>query len=289
MAAVLLALAGGPRPTPTPEEQRLFEKGAHALQAGDAAAAETAWQQGYAVAHDPAFLVPIGEAQEKAGTPTRALESYRRYLREAPDAADRADIERRIAHLAPTAADNSAAGPVEPVGELGAPPAPNAAAPPPGAVAPAPGASAPPAPVGNARSDAEAPPAGAEREVSAWTPYNITAYAAAGTALMLLGTAGFFAAQAGSDADDLNRLTTYRDPAGRAIPYSSVAARYEAKVADGERHDRYAKIALGAAAGAAAVSAVFFILDAKHTHEPAIALVPGVGGTVATAGWSWRF
>jgi hypothetical protein len=280
LAAVLLALAGSPRPAPTPEEQRLFEQGTRALQAGDAAAAEAAWQQGYALGHDPAFLVPIAEAQEKGGAPARALESYRRYLREAPDASDRADVERRIARLSPTPAPAAAPPPVEPVGELGAgqPPGPTVPTP-----APAP-ASAPSAP----SADAEAP-RGPELEVSAWTPYNITAYAAAGAALMLLGTAGFFAAEAGSDADDINRLTSYRDSSGTAIRYSSVAKSYEDKVADGERHDRYAKVALVAAAGAAALSTVFFILDAKRTHEPTIAVVPGPGGTVATAGWSWRF
>src|SRR5262245_28997095 len=144
LVAVLLALAGGARPAPTPEEQRLYEQGARALQAGDGQAAEAAWQQGYALGHDPAFLVPIGEAQEKAGAPARALESYRRYLREAPDAADRADIEQRIARLAPTSTA-AVAKPeqVEPVGELGATTPPGAGGPPP---APTPAATAPAAP-----------------------------------------------------------------------------------------------------------------------------------------------
>ena len=89
--------------------------------------------------------------------------------------------------------------------------------------------------------------------------------------------------------DDIDRLTTYRDPSGKVIPYSTVAKRYEEKVADGERHDRYAKVALVAAAGAAVVSTIFFILDAKHSHEPTLAVSQGPAGTVATAGWSWRF
>ncbi len=280
LAAVLLALAGTPHPAPTAEEQRLYDQGARALQAGDARAAEAAWQQGYALGHDPAFLIPIAEAQEKAGAPAQALESYRRYLREAPDAADRPDIERRIARLAPAAPGLSAPPPVEPVGELGA------AAPPPASVA-APAAPGPSAP--SLRVDEESPAGAAPAEVSAWNRYSITAFATAGAALVLLGTAGFFAAQAGSDADDIDRLTFYRDPSGKAIPYSTVAERYEDKVADGKRHDRYAKAALIGAAGAAAVSAVFFVLDAKQTHEPVIAVAPGPGGYVATAGWSWRF
>src|SRR5262245_59528022 len=96
--------AGTPQRPPSPEEQRLFDEGLHAYEAGDARGAETAWKAGYAAAHDPAFLVRIGEAEEKAGAPADAVETYRHYLREAPDAADRADIEQRLARLAPAGA-----------------------------------------------------------------------------------------------------------------------------------------------------------------------------------------
>ena len=105
----------------------------------------------------------------------------------------------------------------------------------------------------------------------------------------MLGTAGFFAAEAGSDADDLNRLLLFRDQTGKATSYSSVANRYEETTADGERHARYAKLALAGAVGAAAISTVFFVLDAKLMPEPAIAVAPGPGGYVATAGGTWRF
>ncbi|HVY36313.1 MAG TPA: tetratricopeptide repeat protein, partial [Polyangia bacterium] len=99
----LLAAAGDPARAPTPVEQQRFEEGTRALSAGDARAAEKAFRAGYDAGHDPAFLVHLGEAQEKAGAPAEAAETYRRYLREAPDASDRADIEQRIARLAPAA------------------------------------------------------------------------------------------------------------------------------------------------------------------------------------------
>ena len=112
----MLALAASPARAPSPDEQRLYDEGLQAFQAGDARAAEKAWKAGYAVARDPAFLVHIGEAQEKAGAPVEAADSYRRYLREAPDAADRADIEQRLARLAGTATP-TAATPSEPSSE----------------------------------------------------------------------------------------------------------------------------------------------------------------------------
>ncbi len=132
--AALVALGGSPQRTPTPDELRLFDEGTHALAAGDAAAAEKAWRAGYEIAHDPAFLVHLGEAEEKAGQTTAAIDSYRRYLREVPDASDRADIEQRLARLAPAAPAPAPAPKVETPGEFGgtppaSPPAPSAAPP----------------------------------------------------------------------------------------------------------------------------------------------------------------
>src|SRR5215831_14948739 len=105
LSTLLLAAAGKP---PSAEEQRLFDEGTKALQAGDAAAADKAWRAGYAIAKDPAFLVHMGEAEEKAGQPAEAGENYRRYLRAVPDASDRAEIEQRLVRLGPAGAPPAA-------------------------------------------------------------------------------------------------------------------------------------------------------------------------------------
>jgi hypothetical protein len=276
--ALLTALAATPTRAPSPEEQRFYDEGVRALQAGDARAAEKAWKNGYAVGRDPAFLVYIGEAQEKAGAPADAVDSYRRYLREVPDAADRADIEQRLARLAPAGTPQPLPGAAEPVGELGA----GQAAKP--ALGPKPGFS-PDA----RRVDTEQPAGKAQADDSGWNRYNMTAMISSGAALLLLGTAGFYAASAASDADDVNRLTSYHSETGKPLTYSAVAAQYEQAMADGERHDRNAKIALIAAGGAAAIAAVFFVLDAKLGGEPAVAVAPAGNGVAATGGWTWRF
>src|SRR6185369_3984933 len=133
-----------PGKAPSADEQRLFDEGMRAYQAGDARAAEKAWKAGYQLGRDPAFLVRIGEAQEKAGAPLDAAESYRHYLREAGDAADRAEIDQRIARLAggpgatPAPADDRDDDRDVP-GAFGDAPAP------PAATAPAPAAATPPA------------------------------------------------------------------------------------------------------------------------------------------------
>ncbi|HVT07897.1 MAG TPA: tetratricopeptide repeat protein [Polyangia bacterium] len=265
--AALLAAAGDPARAPTPVEQQRFEEGTRALGVGDARAAETAFRAGYDAGHDPAFLVHLGEAQEKAGAPAEAAETYRRYLREAPDASDRADIEQRIARLAPGA-------PAAPA------PAAPAAAPPQGTPAPAATAATPAAP------DAEKPAAG--EEDSGWNRYNITAMVSAGVTVALLGTAAFFGASASSHESDANRLIGYRNPPPE---YASVAAAYNAALKDGHDDAQNARIALIAAAATGAVSITFFILDGVLTpaSAPVAVVAPASGGLAALGGWRWRF
>lgn len=276
--ALLLALAG-PHGQPSADEQRLFAEGAKAFESGDARAAERSWKEGYAVAHDPAFLVRIGEAQEKAGATAEAVESYRRYLREAPDASDRADIEQRITRLAPAPA-GAAADRTEAPHEFGS-----------GATPSLPTGPAPSAPgAGPRAADEESGRPTSEEEGSGWNAYTITAWSAAGASALLLGTAAFFGAQASSKEGDANRLQTFRDEKGVPLRYTpDVAQQLQDTLADGRRDARNAKIALIGAAGAAVVATTFFILEGARPHaEVAVAPIPG-GGVAASASWSWRF
>jgi hypothetical protein len=288
--ALLLTLAGSTRGVSTPptqEEERLFSDGLHAFDAGDARGAERAWKQGYAVAHDPAFLVRIGEAEEKAGAPAEAADSYRRYLREAPDASDRADIEQRLARLAPPPAAGTPSS--EAARDFGGE-APASALP---------GLAGEPGPVGPA-GDAEGARPGADDEDSGWTRANITAWSAAGATVLLLGTAGFFGAQASSKEGDVNRLYAFRDDRGAPYPYTpDIAQKYESAMADGRRYSRDAKIFLLAGAGTAAVACVFFVIDSVWSAPgntstapattPRLTLAPTVESRGAVAGWSWSF
>jgi hypothetical protein len=134
------------------------------------------------------------------------------------------------------------------------------------------------------------PPQPAAPPDSGWNRYNVTAFIAAGASVLLLGTAAFFAAKASSDATDIDRLVIYRnEQTANPVSYSSVADQYERAMADGPRHDRYAKEALYGAAGAAAVSVLFFVLDANLNPEPAVAIAPAGTGFGARASWTWRF
>ncbi|HVR01018.1 MAG TPA: tetratricopeptide repeat protein [Polyangia bacterium] len=267
---------------PSAEEQRLYAEGLTAFGAGDARAAERAWQQGYGIAQDPAFLVRIGEAEEKAGAPAEAVETYRRYLREAPDASDRRDIEQRVARLAQVGAPAGAAraaDPGEEPRELGAAP--------PSEAAPAPPASVARAIVG----DSEMGKRAADDGESGWNRYNVTAMSAAGVTVLLLGTAAFFGAEAASKESDVDSLEGYHDEkTGRPVSYSTVSRQYEGALADGRADAHDARIALLGAAGAAAVAAVFFALDAHHGGEATVAFAPAprtMSGGAVTASWTF--
>jgi hypothetical protein len=287
-AALLVALAGSPGAHPSPDEERLFSDGLRAFDAGDARAAEKAWKAGYALRHDPAFLVRIGEAEERAGAPAEAAESYRRYLREAPDAADRAEIEERLTRLAPpapgasaTAPPGTGAGAAEIPGELG-----GAHAVPPSPLLP-PG---PPAARRPAATDAQTPGQPGDEEEAGWTPYNITAWIATAGAAALLGTAAFLAASAASKRSDVDRLITYRDQTtGAPLEYGDVARSYESAVSDGKAFDTAAKVTLVAAAASAAVAATFFVLEARRRSEPAVAVAPAARGAGLMGALTWSF
>jgi hypothetical protein len=284
LLAALLTLAGSPHAAPSPDEQRLFADGLKSFDAGDARAAERAWKEGYAVAHDPAFLVRIGEAQEKAGAPAEAAESYRRYLREAPDAADRADIEQRLTRLTPGPAPppKNIADSADSAGEFGAhPPSGLPAGPAPRLAAPA----SPPT------TDVDSAHPATEDEDSGWNRTNITAWAATAATAVLLGTAAFFGASASSKQSDINRLLTFRDrDTGAPLEYSpTVARQYDSAMADGRRYARDAKLALMGAAGTAAVAAVFFVIDGTRPAKAEVAVLPTSLGAGGLGAFSWTF
>ena len=267
-----MALAASPARAPSADEQRLYDEGLRAFQAGDARAAEKAWKAGYAVAHDPAFLVHIGEAQEKAGAPAEAVDTYRRYLREAPDAADRADIEQRLARLAP---------------DGGPSPSPRAGRDPPPDETPGEFGATPPTP---SLTRPRRPPARRGRGTARRHRASGRRGAAGGQRLEPLqhhrGRERVGRRRAcwrrravrrrgRLRRGDVNRLVNLPRPtAARRSGIRRSPPSTSRRWRTAPRHDRYAKIALAASAVAAAVSVTFFVLDAKLGVTPAVAIAP---------------
>ena len=68
----------------------------------DFAAAKAAFEEAYAQVPNPIVLVSIAECEMRLGNLEAALQTFRRYLEERPDAPDRADVEQKIADIEAT-------------------------------------------------------------------------------------------------------------------------------------------------------------------------------------------
>ncbi len=257
-ALCVLTLAAAAGRAPSPDEQKAFADGLRLYEAGDARGAESAWKAGYAAGRDPAFLIRMGEAQEKAGAPKEALQSYERYLRESPDAADRADIDARVRRLTPPAS-NKPVIEVEVPGEMGA----------------SAGTGQIPAPPGGTQQPGAVPPGATQARDSGnedlvplveneptRSRLNTAAWVGTGVTALLLGVTAFYGASAAEKSGDANRLIIYADES-TMVPreYALHAREYEEDVRLGRRYDRIATGLLIAAGATALGSAVLFMLD----------------------------
>ena len=121
--ALLAALAAPPTRAPSTDEQRLYDEGSARAAGGRRARRREGVEE--RLRGRPATRrssINIGEAQEKAGAPAEAADSYRRYLREVPDAADVWHPTSNSGWLGwrPPGRRHRSKAPAEPVGELGA-------------------------------------------------------------------------------------------------------------------------------------------------------------------------
>ena len=141
-AVLGLALCSGmARADDTQRAKELFTQGTTLFTVGEFDKAIEAWQEGYKAKPDPGFLYNIGQAYRLKGDPAKAIFFYRGYLRNSPKAANRADIEAKIAALQKEMNEPKSASPAP----VAPPPAPAPVTPgaPPGVVAPPPPAPAP--------------------------------------------------------------------------------------------------------------------------------------------------
>lgn len=82
------------------EEARMrFEAGSLAYEQGRYEAALNDFRQAYDLSHRPVLLFNIGAAAQNLRRDREALEAFERYLRDLPDAPNRAAVEARVAIL----------------------------------------------------------------------------------------------------------------------------------------------------------------------------------------------
>src|SRR5437763_9896331 len=92
------------------------------------------FEAAYGITKDPVLLYNVAESYEKAGDGKKAVASYKAYLREQPQAADKAEVQKRIKAIDAKGgklANQSAPGDNPPTTAPTAPPTPPPTLPPP--------------------------------------------------------------------------------------------------------------------------------------------------------------
>lgn len=94
----------------------LFQAGKAAYQAGKYQDALSFFEQSHARSGRPELLFNIGQAAERVRQDQKALEMFRAYLTQVPDAANRVEVEARIKQLEQWVAEqDKAAAPLAPI------------------------------------------------------------------------------------------------------------------------------------------------------------------------------
>ena len=280
LGLTLLALAAAPavraQPAPgTPAAEalaeQLFAQGKRDYDIGEYAAATTAFKEAYRLTGEPLLLFNIAQAQRKQNDCAGARNTYRSYLRNLPDAPNRAKVEGFIAEAEACVGAQGVKPPD------GTPPPDRTPPPPDGTPDGAPPDGAPPdgTPDGTP-PDGTPPPDLGVRASSASHPGRTLRWAGlgvAGVGVAALGAGVYFGLQARAAADDIAACTA---PCAPEV--------WEPLDADGRAANRNAIIAytvggLGVAAGAT----MYFLGMRAAAAEAPVVIAPTAGGATVHA------
>jgi tetratricopeptide (TPR) repeat protein len=169
------------------------------------------YESAYLLTGDPALLFNIGQAYRLWDRPEDALRVYKNYLRQRPDAVNRADVEKKIADLEKVIEERHRTGvPVaEPPSAIAPPPAGVATEPPPAGAAGTPGfppEGTSPEPAANLMAQPAPPPAPART----WLTYSLLGVS--GAALLTAAVAGAIGASKAKKLQDASQNRQVFDP-----------------------------------------------------------------------------
>ena len=96
---LVLALGGVASADEASQAKHFFVSGSKHFDLGEYSEALNDFKEGYRLKDDPVFLYNIAQCHRLLNQNTEALRAYKTYLRRAPDAANRAEVERKIAAI----------------------------------------------------------------------------------------------------------------------------------------------------------------------------------------------
>ena len=224
------------------------------------------YEEAYMLTGDPALLFNIGQAYRLWDHSEDAIRVYKNYLRQRPDAVNRADVEKKIADLDKVVEERRRSGGAPLAEPAAPPPAPGEQPPLPGAApvsaepAPMPQAGLPPAGVVVATPPGSSTPPKSDR---AWLNYSLLGVG--GACLVTAAVAGMLGA---SKAKKLQDAAQNRQPFDPAVEQNGKTANLVA-VTTG---------VVGLVAGG--VGGYFFWRDRKAARA-SVAVVPVISATFA--------
>jgi len=260
LAALLVCVAVvGPRSAHADQASArpFYDRGITEYNLGHFAEAIVQFEKAYEEDHAPILLFNIAQAQRQSGNAERALFFYRRYLEGDPNAANRADVEKRMAELAEVAKAQAEAKARPPTAVSPATPPPREAASGAPEVSPA---GAPPPAGSTPAATVSAVHTGGDGAGSALKIAGI-ATASGGAASLLVGV--YFSTRVSSHSDDVTNGAVF-DPGAESSAKSAATKQW-------------VFYGVGAAAIATGAFLYYFGHQKAQAAESRVALVPVVG------------
>jgi len=288
-ASATAAAQPAPRPSPTPttdraqtddqkraEAKALYEQGLSHYNLGEFDQAIASFRKSYELTQAPGLLFNIAQAFRLKKDYEQATYFYTTYLRLQPDAANRADVEARLAEMQQTIEEQKKLEKKPPIGTI-APEGTTATTPtttvtPP----PAPTTLAPP----SAPMTTTMPAPGSPRDESGAGGKSLktAGYVTAGAGAALVITGLVFGEMAKSAEKDLNQLS-----ANMGTWTAAQQDKYDA----GKRNNTIAIVSFIAGGAAIATGGTLWVLGAMKKHDTTVAINPTAHGTTFAVGWSF--
>jgi tetratricopeptide (TPR) repeat protein len=277
-AAAQPAPARPPQSTPTtappkPDDQKraeakaLYEQGLSHYNLGEFDLAINAFRKSYELTQAPGLLFNIAQAFRLKKDYEQATYFYSTYLRLQPDAANRADVEARLAEMQQAIEEQKKLEKKPPIGTI----APEGTT----ATTPTTTITPPPAPM---TSPMPAPESPHEEAGARGKSLKIAGYATAGTGAALVITGLVFGQMAKSAEKDLDQLSTNM---------GTWTAAEQNKYDAGKRDNTIAIVSFIVGGAAIATGGTLWVLGAMKKTGATVAVNPSAHGTTFAVGWSF--
>jgi tetratricopeptide (TPR) repeat protein len=249
------------------EAKTLYEQGLSHYNLGEFDLAIGAFRKSYALTQAPGLLFNIAQAFRLKKDYEQATYFYTTYLRLQPDAANRADVEARLAEMQQALEEQKKLDRKPPIGTIA----------PEGNTSTTP-TTTPTLPTATTKSTTPAPELPPEQSGARGKSLITAGYATAGAGAALVITGLVFGRMAKSAEKDLNQLSS---------DMGTWTAEQQDKYDTGKRNNTIAIISFVVGGAAIATGGTLWLLGSMKKSETTVAFNPSAHGTTFAVGWSF--